>query len=402
MRLTEQIQISCSKELSHLCHLAKNLYNLANWYVRQDFFNLNNILNYYDLDFVLKHKEAYRNLPSQTSQQILKYVNRNWKSYFKSLREYRKDYRKFKRRPQIPKYKKKNGESVVIFTNQQCRIKDGYLRFPKKVNLNPIKTRIQCKLKEVRIVPLGINYKIEIVYEKEGQNLGLNQDNVLAIDLGLNNLITAVNNIGKKPIIVKGKVLKSINQFYNKQLAYYRSVETKKGNFQDTKRILKLHMKRNNKITTLFHRISRFVVDYCVQNDIGTIIIGHNQGWKQKINIGKRNNQNFVQIPFYKLLQQIKYKSELVGIRFETDDELYTSKCSFLDNEEIRKHDKYLGRRISRGLFRTSNGTIINADVNAGYNIMKKAFPNSVSVDGIEAFGLMPQVIYQNIYDNII
>ncbi len=402
MRLTEIIQIPYSKELSNLCHKAKNLYNLANWYFRQDFFHLSNILSYYDLDFVLKHKEAYRNLPSQTSQQILKYVSRNWKAYFKANKDYKRNPHKYKTRPQIPKYKKKNGESIVIFTNQQCRIKEGFLYFPKRVNLTPIKTRIQCKLKEVRIVPLGINYKIEIVYDKEEQDLGLNHANILAIDLGLNNLITAVNNIRKKPIIVKGKVLKSINQFYNKRLAYYRSIENKKGNFQDTKRILKLHLKRNNKITTLFHRISRFVVDYCVQNDIGTIVIGRNQGWKQKINIGKRNNQNFVQIPFYKLLQQIRYKSELVGIQFNTDDESYSSKCSFLDNEEIKKHDKYLGRRISRKLFRTSNGTIINADVNAGYNIMKKAFPNSVSVDGIEAFGLMPQVIYQKIYDNII
>ncbi len=400
MILTEIIQVKSSTELSKLCHKAKNLYNLANWYFRQDFFNLNNILSYYDLNFILKNKEAYRNLPSQTSQQMLKLVTRNCKSYFKSLREYRKDYRKFKRRPRIPKYKKKNGESIVIFTNQQCRIKNGYLHFPKRVNIKLIKTRIQNKLKEVRIVPLGINYKIEIVYEKEEQNLGLNQDNVLAIDLGLNNFITAVNNIGKKPIIVKGKILKSINQFYNKQLAYYRSVENKKGNFQDTKRIKKLTLKRNNKITTLFHRISRFIVDYCVQNNIGTIVIGRNQGWKQKINIGKRNNQNFVQIPFYKLIQQIKYKSELVRIQFETDDESYTSKCSFLDNEEIKKHDKYLGKRVRRGLFRASNGTIINADVNAAYNILKKAFPNSITVDGIEAFGLMPQIIQQNIVDS--
>ncbi len=402
MKLTEIIQVPYSKELSELCHLAKNLYNLANWYFRQDFFHLSNILNYYDLDFILKRKEAYRNLPSQTSQQILKYISRNWKSYFKANNDYKVNPRKYKRKPQIPKYKQKNGESIAIFTNQQCRIKKGYLHFPKRVNLEPIKTRIHRKLKEVRIVPLGINYKIEIVYEKEELNLGLNQANVLAIDLGLNNLITAVNNIGKKPIIVKGKILKSINQFYNKQLAYFRSIENKKGNFQDTKRILRLHLKHNNKITTLLHRISRFVVEYCVQHDIGTIVIGHNQGWKHKVNIGKRNTQNFVQIPFYKLLQQIKYKSELVGIQFETDDESYTSKCSFLDSEEIKKHDTYLGRRISRGLFRTSNGTIINADVNAGYNIMRKTFPNSITVDGIEAFGLMPQIIQHNLVDTII
>ena len=402
MRLTEQIQVFYSKELSKLCHLAKNLYNLANWYFRQDFFNLNNVLSYYDLDFILKHKEAYRKLPSQTSQQILKLVSRNWKSYFRGLKEYRKNYKKFKKKPKIPNYKKKNGESIVIFTNQQCRIKDGYLHFPKRVNFKSVKTRIKNKLKEVRIIPLGINYKIEIVYEKEEHDLGLNQDNILAIDLGLNNLITAVNNIGNQPIIIKGKVLKSINQYYNKQLAYYRSIENKKGNFSDTKRIKRLTLKRNNKMNTLFHRISKNLIDYCVQNDIGTIVVGYNQGWKQTIDIGKRNNQNFVQIPFYKLLQQIKYKSKLIGIHFDKTDESYTSKCSFLDNEEIKKHDNYKGRRISRGLFRSANRTILNADVNAGYNIMKKAFPNSISADGIEAFGLMPHIIQQNIVDNII
>jgi len=402
MRLTEIIQVKHSQKLSTLCHLAKNLYNLANWYFRQDFFNLNNFLSYYDLDFILKHQDAYRSLPSQTSQQILRIVSRNWKSYFRALKEYKKNYRKFKRKPKMPRYKKKKGESIVIFTNQQCRIKEGYLYFPKKVNLAPIKTRIKNRLKEVRIIPLGINYKIEIVYEKEEKNVGLNPNNVIAIDLGLNNLITAVNNIGKQPIIIKGKVLKSINQYYNKHLAYYRRIENKKGNFSDTKRIKRLTLKRNNKLNTLFHRISKNLIEYCIQNDIGTIITGYNEGWKQKVNIGKRNNQNFVQIPFYKLIQQIKYKAQLIGVQFDTIEEAYTSKCSFLDNEPIEKHKSYLGKRIKRGLFRSANKTILNADVNAGYNIMKKAFPNAISVDGIEAFGLMPQIIQQNIVDIII
>jgi len=401
LRLSETIYINPSVQLSKLCHLAKNLYNLANWYVRQDFFKLNNFLNYYDLDYILKDKRAYRKLPSQTSQQILKLVNRNWRSYFRALEAFRANSIKFKNKPRIPRYKKKNGESIVIFTNQQCRIKDGYLLFPKKVNLKLKKTRIKEKLKEVRIIPLGIKYKIEIVYEKEEQDLGLNKNNVLSIDLGLNNLITAVNNIGLDPIIIKGKVIKSINQYYNKQLAHYRSVENKKSNFQDTKRIQRLHLKRHNKINAIFHRISRFLIDYCVENNLGTIIIGYNHGWKQNINIGKKNNQKFVQIPFLRLINQVKYKSELIGITVITINESHTSKCSFLDNEEIRHHKKYIGKRISRGLFRTSNGTLINADVNAGYNIMKKVFPNSVKVDGIEAFGLMPQVIYQNIIDTI-
>ena len=258
-----------SLELSKVCHLAKNLYNLANWYIRQDFFNFNNFLSYYDLDFILKHKQAYQNLPSQTSQQILKLINKNWKSYFKALREYKQDFKKFKKKPKIPGYKKKNGESIVIFTNQQCKIKDGYLYFPKRVNLELIKTRITENLKEVRIIPLGIKYKIELVYEKEEINLGLDKTHILSIDLGLNNLITAVNNNGCKPFIIKGGIVKSINQYYNKQLAYFRSIENKKGNFQDTTRMKKLHLLRNNKINTIFHRISKNIIKYCIQNDIG-------------------------------------------------------------------------------------------------------------------------------------
>ena len=164
----------------------------------------------------------------------------------------------------------------------------------------------------------------------------------------------------------------------------------------------KLHLIRNNKIKTLFHRISKNIIEYCIQNDIGTIVIGYNKGWKQNINIGKRNTQNFVNVPFNQLVKQIEYKSQLKGNRVLTVNEAHTSKCSFLDNEEIEHHDKYLGKRISRGLFKTSNGKILNADVNGAYNIMRKAFPNAVSVDGIEAFGLMPQILQQNIVDNSI
>ncbi len=402
MRQTEQIQVKSSEELSKLCHFAKNLYNLGNWYYRQDFFKLNNFLSYYDLDFILKYKEAYRNLPSQTAQQILKLLIKNWKSYFRALGEYNLNYNKFKKRPRIPKYKAKNGEFLAIFTNQQCRIKNGYLFFPRSVRLSPIKTRIRSLLHQVRIIPKGVCYVIEIVYEKEIQDLGLNKDNILSIDLGLNNLITAVNNIGIKPIVVKGGIVKSINQYYNKHLAYYRSIETKKNNSQDTKRIQKLHLKRNNKIHTVFHRISKNLIDYCIQNNLGTIVIGHNNGWKQNSNIGKRNNQNFSQLPFNKLIKQIEYKAKMKRIQFKTINEFYTSKCSFLDNERVIKHNLYVGKRISRGLFKTSNGTIINADVNAGYNILKKAFPNAILADGIEVFGLTPHIMYQNIADTII
>lgn len=158
----------------------------------------------------------------------------------------------------------------------------------------------------MRIVPLGIKYKVEIVCEKLEQNLGLNKENLLSIDLGLNNLITAVNNKGLPPFIIKGKMLKSLNHYYNKKLAHYRSIESKKHNFSETKRILKLNLIRNNKINTLFHRISKQIIGYCKENDIGTIVIGYNENWKQRIQLGKKTNQLFVQIPFSKLIHQLE------------------------------------------------------------------------------------------------
>ncbi len=392
MKLTEQIQLKKTQELSKICHLAKNLYNSGNFYYRQDFFNLNNFLSYYDLDFILKDKEVYKNLSAQTSQQILKLVIKNWKSYFRGLKEYNQNFRRFKKKPRIPRYKKKNGESIVIFTNQQCRIKDGYLYFPKKVKLEPVKTRIKNKLNQVRILPKGVYYVIEIIYEKEEQDLKLNKNHFLGIDLGLNRIIAVVNNNGCEPFIVKGDDIKSINQYYNKQLSHYKSIAKKTNNTEYTKRINRLHLKRNNKIYDIFHKISKEVINYCIKNNIGTIVIGYNEGWKQKINIGKKNNQNFVMVPFLKLVKQIEYKSKIKGIQLIIVDESYTSKCSFLDNESIEKHKIYLGKRISRNLFRTFDGRIIDADINGAYNIIKKAFPKAFC-NGVEVLGLKPQII---------
>lgn len=393
MKLTERIQLRKTTQFSYLCHLSKNLYNYANYYIRQEFFYLGNWLRYYDLWYILKDKESYRKLPSQTSQQTLKLLEKNWKSFFNSYREWKTHPEKYQGRPKPPRYKKKNGECIAIFTNQQCRIKKGYLHFPKKTLLPPIKTRIKNRLHQVRIIPKGRYYILEIIYEKEVKDLNLDKDRVIGIDLGLKNIVTIVNNAGLKPVIIKGGILKSINQFYNKQLSKYKSIKDKQGIKFETKRLQKLTQKRNNKIDDVFHKISRKIADYCIYNNFGTIIIGYNRTWKQKINLGKINNQNFVQIPFFKLINQIKYKSELVSIEFFRDDESFTSKCSFLDKEPIKKHKRYVGRRISRGLFRTKRGILINADVNAGYNIVKKAVPNAISVDGIEDVGLHPYSI---------
>ena len=197
MRLTEQIQIKRVAHFSSLCHLSKNLYNVANYYIRQEFFYLGNWVRYYDLWYMLKDKEVYQKLPSQTSQQILRLVDKNWKSFFNSLNKWRTQPKNYQGRPRPPKYKKKNGEFMLIFTNQQCRIKEGYLHFPEKVAISPVKTRVKNQLHQVRIVPKGMYYIIEIIYEKGIKSLKIDKTRIVGIDLGLANIVTMVNNAGQ-------------------------------------------------------------------------------------------------------------------------------------------------------------------------------------------------------------
>jgi len=240
--------------------------------------------------------------------------------------------------------------------------------FPK------IRTDLES-VKGVRIVPFGDRYTVELVYEKEPEDLGLDKGNVLGIDLGLINLVTASSNIGVKPLIVKGGVVKSINQFYNKSLAKYKSISETCNDTDITNRISRLHRKRNNKIKDCFHKVSRKVINHCVKNDIGNIVIGYNEGWKQRVRLGRRTNQNFVSVPFLKLVRQIEYKAKLVGITVIRTSEEYTSQtCSFCGilKKSNRKH---------RGLYVCKTcGTVLNADVNASINIMKKGIPKSFGV----------------------
>ncbi len=263
------------------------------------------------------------------------------------------------------------------------------LKFPKKVGLE-IQTRLvdTTNLREVRIIPKGKDYILEIVYNKEINPEPLNKEKIIAIDLGVSNLVTVVNNNGIKPFVIKGGVVKSTNQYYNKERSRIQSIYDRQG-IKIGKAIQKLSNKRNKKINDYLHRVSKKVIDCCVEKKIGTVIIGYNPDWKQKCQLGKRNTQNFVTIPFYRFIHQLTYKAEEHGITVIKQEESHTSKCSFLDDESITHHDKYLGKRISRGLFQSRQGIIINADVNGAYNILKKAFPKAFA-NGIEAVGLQP------------
>ena len=300
-----------------------------------------------------------------------------------------------------PKYKPKEGENLAVFTNQQCHIKEGFLHFPKKANLDGIAVnegRVQ-NFNQVRILPRGLYYIVEIVYEKAVEDYQLPKDRMMGIDLGLNNIVAVVNNVGLRPFVIKGGAIKSINQYWNKRRAEFQSIKEQQGLKQERKRSQRSTKLRNNIITDLFHKISRALINYCVVHRIGTIAVGYNTLWKQNCNMGKKNNQNFVNIPFQKLIQQLQYKAALIGITVVLIEEMHTSKCSFVDNESIEHHDQYVGqrgvynpetRKIMRGLFKAKDGRIINSDINGAYNILRKAFPEAITADGIKGLGLVP------------
>lgn len=374
MQLTERHIIVNNKEVENICFRAKNLYNQSLYYLRQSVFGKIKYFNEYELTglFAEFKEENYKALPAQTSQQIIKNVFKNYKSWYRSRKEWIKNPAKFTARPKLPRYK--DTASIVIFTNQQVRLKDGYIYFPKGT-ISPVKTKVD-NVCQVRIVPSSTCFTIEIIHEiKPQKNENLNENNFLSIDLGLNNFATSVNNAGSQPFIVNGKVLKSVNQMFNKTKARLMSYIGNKGT---SNRIKKLTHYRNNFIEDKLHKISRYIVDYASEHNIGTIIIGHNKGWKKEINIGASNNQKFVCIPHSRLIDKITYKAELIGIKVIENEESHTSKIDHLALEPLKHREVYLGKRRKRGLFQSSTGKLINADINGGIGIARKVFGDSV------------------------
>ncbi len=391
MQLVErQIRVK-DKNLDKLCFLSKNLYNYANYCIRRRFINSGRFLSAYTLNkiFARINQVDYRALPAKCSQQIIMLLEKNWKSFFRAIKEYSKTPSKFKARPKLPNYKHKTkGRNILILDYQQVKLKNNYVHFPKSLNIKPIKTSVN-NLKQVRIIPNSTCLIIEIVYEAKERKNDLKPNTHLSIDLGLSNLATVFCDTDKTSFIINGRPLKSINAYYNKMLAKAKSFI----GVGTSNRIKRITHKRNMKVQDYLHKTSRYIVNYALKNKISTIVIGLNKGWKQNIEIGKRNNQNFVSIPYNTLINQIKYKSQLEGIEVFTINESHTSKCDFLAGEEIKHHDNYLGKRIKRGLFQSSIGKVINADLNGALNILKKAFPNAftnVFADGIKGLRFSP------------
>lgn len=363
------------EEMDKVSFLSKNLYNSTLYSIRQHFFDNKEFISYSKLNKIFgdSNQVDYRALPSKVSQQTMKMVEQNFKSFFKLLKM--KSNSNFDKKISIPKYLDKlNGRYLVIYTNQaisKTALKRGYIN-PSGTNIY-IKTK--CKdVQQVRIVPRPNYYVVEVVYTIDDIETKQCNGRYASIDLGINNLATVGSNV-IKPIILNGKPIKSINQFYNKRKAKLVSIlETNsktKGKYV-SKKIIKLTNKRNNKINDYLHKASRYLVNHLVENNINTLIIGKNINWKQDINIGKVNNQKFVSIPFNKFIDMIIYKCNEVGINIILTEESYTSKCSFFDNEKLGKSDNYLGKRTKRGLFVSKNKRIINADLNGSLNILRK------------------------------
>lgn len=380
-------------------HLAKNLYNHANFLVRNEFVNTGKWLRYQDLDKLLKQDIDYPDyanmMAAQSAQQTLKLLDGNWKSFFNSIKDWSSNKEKYSRRPKLPKYKPKDGRMVFILTNQQVKQKDDLLYFPKSFQgftLKPRCIRLDNfkKINQVRIIPNNQVFCVEVVYSIS-INDTLLQDNgrCMSIDLGLDNLATIVTNTGSNPVIVNGKGLKSNNQYFNKKKAHYQKVAKQMNDKCYTNRLYRLTQKRNFKIEDSLHKISKFIITSALSNDIHTIVIGNNKDWKRDISLGQRVNQSFVNIPHQKLIEKIIYKARNVGINIILTEESYTSGTSFLDEESPKKEFYNKKRRLHRGLFISNHSVQINADVNAAYQIMKKVFPN-VFADGIEGVVLHP------------
>lgn len=357
-------------ECQHLTFLSKNLYNATLYRVRQQFIHNHHYLTYNEINRKFTHRNQYdyRQLPSKVAKHTQKLLDKNMKAFFALLKL--KKNGQYDGKANLPKYLAKDGLQVIHYEKGALSFKKrkGYIHL-SQTNIF-IKTKQDIsKIKYVKIVPKGNHFIIMVGYKYNKPVCLKDNGRYASIDLGLNNLMTVSSNV-IRPFIINGKPIKSINQYYNKRIS---KMQSKLSTSKKTSRYINnLYKRRLYKIDDYLHKSTKQLVNQLVSNQINTLIIGYNKGWKQDINIGKRSNQNFVHVPFQRIIHMLMYKCNQVGINVILQEESYTSKCSFLDNEPIRKHVTYLGKRMMRGLFVTNKHKKINADLNGALNIMKK------------------------------
>ena len=405
MYLTVKQQVKhLSKEeyniLRELCHTAKNLANEAIYNVRQYYFTEGEYLRYEKNYTLLKDSPNYKMLNSNMAQQILKEVDGAFKSFFGLLKLAKKGKYSF-RDCKLPHYLPKDGFTTLVIGFVRLNGNKLILPYSKtfRKTHKPFEIRIppilaDKKIKEIRIIPKSKArfFEIQYTYEAEFIQRNLNQNNALALDLGVNNLVTAVSSKGRS-FIIDGKRLKSVNQWFNKENSRLQSIKDKQGFHKKTTNCQKiLADKRNRQVNDYMSKTAKKIINYCITNNIGTLVVGYNETFQRNTDIGRQNNQNFVNIPFGKLRSKLEYLCELNGIAFVKQEESYTSKASFWDKDVIPLYNAdnpqkyhFSGKRVKRGLYRTANGKLLNADVNGALNILRKS--SVVSLDTLYSSG---------------
>ena len=384
--------------LRELCRTAKNLKNEAIYNVRQHYFQEKQYLRYEANYHELKGSENYKLLNSNIAQQTLKDTDAMFKSFFTLIKMAKQGKYSFKH-IRLPKYLPKNGYSNLNISQIRLR-KDGFLTIPvsnafkekhkglKKIEIKIPKALEGKKIKQIEIIPKfnARFFEIQYTYEIQEEDLNLDTNNALAIDLGVNNLCTCVTNDGKS-FILDGRKLKSINQFFNKQNARLQSIKDKQRIKRQTKQQYLISRKRKNRVDDYINKTCRYIINYCLSNNIGTLVIGYNQSFQCKTNLGKRNNQIFTQLPFGKIREKLEYLCKRYNINYILQEESYTSKASFFDNDKLPIYNadnpqeyEFSGKRVKRGLYQTKDGYLLNADCNGALNILRKSSVVDLSV----------------------
>ena len=382
--------------LRELCRISKNLTNQAIYNVKQYYLKEKQYLRYEANYYELKNSKNYKLLNSNMAQQILKDVDSMFKSFFALIKLAKQGKYNFKH-IRLPKYLHKNGYSNLIIS--QIRIKnDNILTIPfsntfkkkyeTKINIKIPKILENKKIKEIQIIPKfnARFFEIQYTYEIQERNINLNKNNALAIDLGINNLCTCVTNTGKS-FIIDGRKLKSINQFFNKRNAKLQSIKDKQNIKEQTKQQYLISRKRKNRVDDYINKTCKYIINYCFYNDIGNLVIGYNQTFQNKTNLSKKNNQIFTQLPFGKIREKLEYLCKRYNINYVLQEESYTSKASFFDNDDLPIYNadnpqtyEFSGKRIKRGLYQTKNNYLFNADCNGALNILRKSKVVDLSV----------------------
>ena len=376
------------KSIKELCHIAKNLTNEAIYNVRQYYFTEDKFLKYEKNYTLLKSSSNYKELNSNMAQQILKEVDGSFKSFFGLIKLAKQGKYSFKD-CKLPRYLPKDGYTTLVIGFVRLNgnklilpFSNNFKKTHKVVEITIPPVLLDKKVKEIRILPKANAryFEIQYIYETECIQRNLNTQNALALDLGVNNLVTAVSSTGKS-FIVDGRRLKSINQWFNKENARLQSIKDKQHfGKKPTNRQKAIARDCNNKVNDYMNKAARMIIDYCINNDIGTLIAGYNVTFQRNSHIGKQNNQNFVNIPYGRLRDKLTYMCELNGITYVEQEESYTSKASFWDKDNIPvynndnpKEYEFSGNRVHRGLYETANGKTFNADINGALNIMRKS-----------------------------